>query len=199
MRLAILLSAGLIAMSSTAFAQSRSNASASNTASSQAVNIFNSPSVTRSDGRLDTTPGVFAPGLTAAGLNSCAGSLSAGGAGTGLGIALGGTYELEECTIRQNAAALAGLGQNAAALEMLCQSPGMRKALNTSGTPCPSQRAEYIAAQERANAEGRMVAAVVPVEEAAPVVNARPHRRPPTPRARRAIRAGIDAQASNSR
>ncbi len=48
----------------------------------------------------DMVPNVFAPSLTA-GSNLCAMSLSAGGSGGGFGITLGGTYESNECNVRE--------------------------------------------------------------------------------------------------
>jgi hypothetical protein len=64
---------------------------------------------------------------------------------------------MTECNRRNYAAALAGLGQNLAALDLLCQNEEVRRSLNASGTVCPSQRADYIAAQQRANETGQMV------------------------------------------
>ncbi len=49
----------------------------------------------------DMVPNVFAPSLTA-GSNLCAMSLSAGGSGGGFGLTLGGTYESNDCNVREN-------------------------------------------------------------------------------------------------
>ncbi len=46
-------------------------------------------------------PNVFAPSLTA-GSNLCAMSLSFGGAGSGFGLTIGGTYESAECNVRES-------------------------------------------------------------------------------------------------
>ncbi|RYD46657.1 MAG: hypothetical protein EOP83_29305, partial [Verrucomicrobiaceae bacterium] len=105
----IVLSALALSASSALAQSSRSNSSASNVATSGASIINNIPSNTfsRTNGRLDTTGAAFAPGLTSAGLNSCAGSASVGVGGTGFSFGGGTTYELDECTRRANAAALA--------------------------------------------------------------------------------------------
>lgn len=186
------------ALATTALAQTTSNStSASNSVSASGASIVNNgPSTVTTKGHIDSTVAAFAPGLTAAGINSCAGSVSGGVGGTGFNFGIGGTYEMDECTARANAAALAGLGQNLAALESLCQSPKMRAALNASGTVCPSQRADYIAAQRRANETGQLYVAteLAPPE---PVVV-----QPPTRAERRARtasrRVAIAADASNS-
>lgn len=195
MRFAVLAFASLL-FSSPVLAQSASTSQSNNTATSGASIVNNAPAVVRSRGSNDVTASAFAPGLTAAGINSCAGSNSAGVGGTGFNFGIGGTYEMEDCTARANAAALAGLGQNLAALESLCQSPKMRAALNASGTICPSQRAEYIAAQARANETGQLYVAteLAPPE---PVVR-RPSREEARAARRTARRAAIDAQAANS-
>jgi hypothetical protein len=187
-------------MTTAAYSQttSQSNSSSSVNAVSGASIVSNAPglvtSIARSRGSLDSTASAFAPGLTSAGINSCAGSISAGGAGTGFNFGFGSTYELDECTARANAAALAGLGLNLAALESLCQSDKMRRAINASGTVCPSQRPEYIAAQTRANETGQPQT-IAALEEAplSPPPSAVRRRRSAAARA-----VAIDAQASNS-
>jgi hypothetical protein len=175
-------------------AQTASNSTSSSVSNSQsgASIVNNAPAVITSRGVNEITASAFAPGLTAAGINSCAGSNSAGVGGTGFNFGIGGTYEMDECTARANAAALAGLGQGLAALESLCQSPRMRQALNASGTVCPSQRAEYLAAQQRANESGQLYYATE-LAQPEPVVV-----RPTRAGSRAARRVAVDAQASNS-
>jgi hypothetical protein len=191
------LAFSLVALSAPLHAQttSLSNSNSASNSGSAAIITNNAPSVVRSTGRLETTANAFAPGLTSAGINSCAGSASIGGAGTGFSFGAGSTFEMEECTRRANAAALAGLGYNAAALEMLCESPSMRRAINLSGATCPSQRAEYEALQARANATGEMVVGNDLVPPAPPAA-----RRQAVRRQRRAdTRIAVEAAASNSR
>jgi hypothetical protein len=77
-----------------------------------------------SPSKIKTTVPAFAPGLVAAGVHSCAGSTSAGVGATGWGLGFGTTYEMRECNRRAYAAALLGMGQNAAALDLICPSQG---------------------------------------------------------------------------
>lgn len=188
------------AMCSTALAQSSSGATSSSnpTAYSGASIVNNAPARVRST--IDSTANAFAPGLTSAGINSCAGSASVGVGGTGFSFGGGSTYELDECTRRANAAALAALGLNAAALEMLCESDSMRKAINRSGALCPSQQAEYIAAQQRANETGTPVALNAPDGNQLLAPSPAPVRRREARVQRRvATKLAVEAGAANTR
>lgn len=192
-----LLFASLMVLSTPLAAQttSTSNSASTSNSGSAASIVNNAPAVVRTNSRIDTTANAFAPGLTSAGINSCAGSASIGGAGTGFSFGAGSTFEMEECTRRANAAALAGLGYNAAALEMLCESPSMRRAINLSGAVCPSQRAEYEQAQARANETGQLVIANDLAPPLPPV-----ERRQAVRRQKRAdTRIAVEAAASTSR
>lgn len=115
---------------------------------SRAIAIIDNsqPGVTRSKGRLSTTASAIAPGLTAAGVHSCAGSSSVAGSGTGFGISFGTTYAMKGCERRANAASLMGLGQNAAALALLCNDDEVQAALNMTGIMCPQQKVQAVAA-----------------------------------------------------
>lgn len=142
-----LLAAALLAAASPAFAQTNSQSDAN----SRAVAISyggggNDGGTTRTKGRLATTASAIAPGLTAAGVHSCAGSTSAAGGGTGFGFSFGTTYEMQECNRRAYAATLMGMGQNAAALALVCNNPEVQNALNLTGVTCPQQRAVAVAA-----------------------------------------------------
>lgn len=196
-----LLSLAMMAAALPALAQSNgmSTSSSSVTAGSSAMNIFNSPATTRNKSTIDTTANAFAPGLTSAGLNSCAGSSSVGVGGTGFSFGGGTTWEMHECTIRANAAALAGLGQNAAALEMLCTSDAMKGALNRSGIVCADQRAEYEAARQAAR-QGYLG---VGPDQNEPIIDTAPPRGKTRLRRQRvatrvAVRAAVDQNLSNS-
>ncbi|MCJ2140442.1 hypothetical protein [Methylobacterium sp. E-066] len=196
-----LLSLAMFSAALPAAAQSNgmTTSSSSVTAGSTAMNVFNSPATTRNKSTIDTTANAFAPGLTSAGLNSCAGSSSVGVGGTGFSFGGGSTWEMHECTIRANAAALAGLGQNAAALEMLCTSDAMKGALNRSGIVCADQRAEYEAARQAA----RQGSLGVAPDENEPIVDTAPPRGRTRVRRQRvasrvAVRASIDQSLSNS-
>jgi hypothetical protein len=134
----LLISAAALLLASAASAQtSRSDSQ------SQAIAIAggggNDGSVQRTRGRLATTASAIAPGLTAAGVHSCAGSTTAAGGGTGFGFSFGSTYEMQECNRRAYAASLMGLGQNRAALALLCNNAEVMAALNQTGVACPQQ------------------------------------------------------------
>lgn len=136
----------LVALASPAFAQTQSNAGSDSRA--MAIIDNSQPAMTRSKGRLDTTASAIAPGLTAAGVHSCAGSTSAAGGGTGFGFSFGTTYEMQECNRRAYAATLMGMGQNAAALALVCNNSEVQNALNLTGVVCPQQRQQQVAAQQ---------------------------------------------------
>jgi hypothetical protein len=95
--------------------------------------------------RIDSTASAIAPGLTAAGVHSCAGSASVGAAVTGFNFGIGSTYEMQECNRRAYAATLAGLGQNGAALALVCNNPEVMAALNQTGVICPQQKLVAVA------------------------------------------------------
>ena len=197
-----LVSLVMIAAEQTASAQGMGTnmSSSSVTAGSSAMNVFNSPSVTRNRSTIDTTANAFAPGLTSAGLNSCAGSTSVGVGGTGFSVGGGTTWEMQECTIRANAAALAGLGQNAAAMEMLCTSVAMRGALNRSGIVCADQMAQYQAARQRAAETGQIEVGPdlnEPIVNQAPPGGTRRVRRQRVA-SRQNVHAAVDQQLSTS-
>lgn len=144
----LLISAAALLIASAASAQTSRSES-----QSQAIAIAggggNDGSVQRTRGRLATTASAIAPGLTAAGVHSCAGSTTAAGGGTGFGFSFGSTYEMQECNRRAYAATLMGMGQNAAALALICGNAEVMNALNLTGVVCPQQRAQ-VAAQQTA-------------------------------------------------
>lgn len=96
--------------------------------------------VTRTKGSVKTTGAAIAPGLTAAGVHSCAGSTSGAFGGQGISLGFGTTYEMVECNRRAYAATLQGMGQNAAALALICNNAEVQNALNLTGVACPQQR-----------------------------------------------------------
>lgn len=103
-----------------------------------------------SPNKIKTTVPAFAPGLVAAGVHSCAGSVSVGVGATGWGAGFGSTYEMRECNRRAYAAALLGMGHRGAALDLICLNKEVRSALNATGVACPSQSvAARAAAQPR--------------------------------------------------
>jgi hypothetical protein len=105
---------------------------------------------TPADQTIKNVPNVYAPGLAAAGSEVCLGSVSAGGAGAGFGLTVGGTIVDQECQLRMNARTLATLGYAKAAREEMCLDPQVRSAMMAAGTPCvadepakPQATAEY--------------------------------------------------------
>ena len=130
-----------VLLPSAAFAQT-SNSSSSSQAIAIAGGGNNDGTVQRSRSRIASTAAAIAPGLTAAGVHSCAGSLSAAGGGVGFGLSVGGTYAMRGCERRANAASLMGLGMNKAALALLCKDEEVMEALNQTGVVCPQQLAQ---------------------------------------------------------
>lgn len=65
-------------------------------------------------------PSVFAPGLAAAGLETCLGSVSAGGAFVGTGISFGTSIPDPACAARLDARTLWSMGLKKAAVARLC-------------------------------------------------------------------------------
>ena len=96
---------------------------------------------TPADQTIKNVPNVYGPGLTAAGSEVCLGSISAGGAGAGFGLTVGGTIVDQECQLRMNARTLATLGYATAAREEMCLDPQVRSAMVAAGTPCMADQA----------------------------------------------------------
>jgi hypothetical protein len=81
-------------------------------------------------------PAVVAPGLTAAGIEACLGSVSVGGSGAGFGLTVGSTTLDKGCNIRLYARTLNALGYRTAATQMLCYDPEVAGALAIQGIRC---------------------------------------------------------------
>jgi hypothetical protein len=86
---------------------------------------------------LVTPPGIVAPGLAAAGIETCLGSASGGLSLMGGGFTFGSTKVDEGCTIRLLARQLFAFGFHKAAIALMCQDAHVSVAMNESGTPCP--------------------------------------------------------------
>jgi len=106
----------------------------STSGASSAVEISN-PATTTS--RLTTTPTVVAPGLAAAGVETCLGSASAGLSVMGGGLTFGSTMVDSGCTIRLLARQLFAFGFQKAALALMCQDERVAAAMGAAGSPCP--------------------------------------------------------------
>ncbi len=89
---------------------------------------------------LVTTPTVAAPGLAAAGIETCLGSASGGLSLMGGGITFGATKVDEGCTIRLLARQLYAFGLHKAAVALMCQDRPCRCwQWTVAGSPCPSR------------------------------------------------------------
>lgn len=82
------------------------------------------------------TPAVVAPSLTAAGIESCLGSNSIGGAGGGVGVTIAGTVTDKGCNLRLFSRTLYNLGHRKAATQILCNDPEVAQALRSEGVHC---------------------------------------------------------------
>lgn len=163
----ILISGALFLIGGSAFAQTvnvDNNTNSSSQAGATAISIGgggNSPD------KIKTTVPAFAPGLVAAGVHSCAGSTSVGVGATGWGLGFGSTYEMRECNRRAYAAALLGMGQNRAALDLICLNKEVRASLNATGVVCPSQGLASTQAAPRPTRQAPLFASVSNEEPAA--------------------------------
>lgn len=81
------------------------------------------------------TQSAHAAGLSVSN-GTCMGSTSGAAQGPGFGISIGGTWNDDNCNRRYNAQLLDALGQNTAAVALLCQDVTIREAMEVAGTPC---------------------------------------------------------------
>jgi len=146
-------------------ASSRSNASGGTAlAAGGNVNIAGTPAVTTQNihqsGGVSSVPAVFAPGLSAAGIESCLGSVSMGASWLGTGLTGGGSIPDESCSARLDARTLWSFGLRRAALARVCLQPNIYRSM-------PEVCAVYLPVQ---TSYGVVPVAVRPQE--APVVRA---------------------------
>lgn len=125
----------VLLVSSPVYAQTMGSTSGA----SSMINM-NDPSTTTS--LLFTTPTVVAPGLAAAGVETCLGSASGGLSVLGGGFTFGSTMVDEGCTIRLLARQLYAFGLQKAALALMCEDEHVVAAMYTAGSPCPRSVAE---------------------------------------------------------
>ena len=125
---------------STAAAQAQSNTSASQQTNATAAIVNNTPGSGSTD-LGDQVPPVYAPGLDS-GTNDCAVSASAGGAFSGFGIALGASYENEDCQRRNWFVLQSRAGNAEVAKALACENPEVRKAYRLADEPCPQEKAQ---------------------------------------------------------
>lgn len=117
----------------------------STSGASSEINIAN-PASTTSKNRLITPPPVGAPGLAAAGIETCLGSASGGVSVMGGGVTFGTTKVDEGCTIRLLSRQLFAFGYQKAALALMCQDERVAAAMAAAGMFCPGAEARARAA-----------------------------------------------------
>ena len=124
----------LLSLTTPVCAQTTSGAASS-------IDITN-PANTTAKTWLFTPPGVDAPGLAAAGIETCLGSSSGGLSVMGGGFTYGSTRVDEGCTIRLLARQLYAFGYQKVALALMCQDERVAVAMEASGSSCPAASAE---------------------------------------------------------
>lgn len=109
----------------------------SSSGASSIINMSDPPAPTSTQSRLVTAPTVVAPGLAAAGVETCLGSASGGISLMGGGFTFGATKVDEGCTIRLLARQLYAFGFQKAAVALMCQDEHVAAAMFAAGSPCP--------------------------------------------------------------
>ncbi len=127
------------------------------TSGAQSMVDINSPANTTA--HVITTPTIAAPGLAAAGIETCLGSASGGLSLMGGGITFGATKVDTGCTIRLLARQLFAFGLHKAAIALMCQDDRVAAAMAVAGSPCPPVPGD---------ADGRVAAIVPPSPEQSP-------------------------------
>lgn len=149
---AVVVSLGIVFAPVTTFAQTTSNGvgvgvSNANSASQSGAgavnsNTFTSPAATTSRVSGTTTvrsvPTSISPGLAAAGIETCLGSVSVGGSFVGGGFSFGSTVKDDDCNRRLYARQMYNMGFKAAAAIIQCITPEVNYAMAVAGTPCPN-------------------------------------------------------------
>jgi len=137
-----LLLAAIVAMAASgpAWAQSSTATAtgvgvARSTSGSQAISgqggsaTITSNSTVPADQTVKNVPSVFAPGLAAAGLETCLGSVSGGGAFVGTGFSFGTSIPDPSCAARLDARTLWSMGLKKAAVARLCLNGDIYRAM----------------------------------------------------------------------
>jgi hypothetical protein len=128
----------VMAASGPAWAQSSTGSGvgiARSTSSSQAISgqggsaRIISNSTVPADQTVRNVPSVFAPGLSAAGLETCLGSVSGGGAFVGTGFSFGSSIPDPSCAARLDARTLWSMGLKKAAVARLCLNSDIYRAM----------------------------------------------------------------------
>jgi hypothetical protein len=134
-----LLSAAIVAMAASGPAWASSSTAtgtgvgvARSTSGSQAISgqaTITSNSTVPADQTVKNVPSVVAPGLAAAGLETCLGSVSGGGAFVGTGFSFGTTIPDPGCAARLDARTLWSMGLKKAAVARLCLNGDIYRAM----------------------------------------------------------------------
>ena len=140
-----LLLAAIVAMAASGRAWAQSSTTgmgmgvATSTSSSQAVSgqggtgvglaAITTNSTVPADQTVRNVPSIVAPGLAAAGLETCLGSVSGGGAFVGTGFSFGTTIPDPGCAARLDARTLWSFGLKKAAVARLCLNPDINRAM----------------------------------------------------------------------
>jgi hypothetical protein len=95
-------------------------------AANQAITLNSN---TPSEQTIKNVPTAFAPGLAAAGLETCLGSVSGGGAFVGTGFSFGTTIPDPGCAARLDARTLWSMGLKKAAVARLCLTPDIARSM----------------------------------------------------------------------
>ena len=135
------------------------NGSTTTATSTLTAGVASNSSVTFNGKR--NTPAVLAPGLAAAGIETCLGSNSVGGAGPGFGVTIAGTITDRGCNLRLYSRTLYSMGHKLAATQILCNDPDVAAALALEGVRCLVGPAAEAAARGLANARAEAEAAPV--------------------------------------
>jgi hypothetical protein len=139
MRMRITLA--VLLMTTPVYAQNMSMSSGSS--STSVLNMSDPPAADpNTTTRVTTAPTIVAPGLAAAGVETCLGSASGGLSVMGGGFTFGSTMVDEGCTLRLLSRQLFSFGFRKAAVALMCQDQHVAAAMEASGTPCP----QYFAA-----------------------------------------------------
>jgi hypothetical protein len=115
------------------------------------------------DQTVKNVPSVFAPGMAAAGLETCLGSVSGGGAIVGTGFSFGSTIPDPGCAARLDARTLWSMGLKKAAVARLCLNGDIYRAMpevcdkylpppapgNRAPPPVPTRYAQAEASEEQ--------------------------------------------------
>lgn len=114
---------------------SKATSGPASAATGPATATINGPTFPASTSQvLWTPPSVYAPPVV--GGNLCAVGASSGVSWLGAGLALGASWESDNCERRQLAALMYNAGNSVAAKELLCDQRAVYDAMKRAGTPC---------------------------------------------------------------